>query len=308
MSKENMRCHFVPQSYLKRFKNKGTNHLYLLDVTQSNRAKVVVKSPKDIAQIFNWYILPESKKRYGMESDRIENDYPSLFEKHLASALSNLENNSLTALNKATIARFVSFTLHRVPVSREYFANAPKAKSDLPQDQNEIERMEKLFQTLQMHISTYISGETLFPYLMESEWILIKNKNDLEFLTSDNPIITRGHSKTVLNFVEILKALDISKPELRARETGYCVTISPKSVLYINTAAPIPEDNLGVSSSLWDNDRVTQYNDNVVKQSLSSIISNNKTLLKSYERQVQEGEITNSEFIDDPWNDELNIK
>ena len=139
---------------------------------------------------------------------------------------------------------------------------------------------------------------------MESEWILIKNKDDLEFLTSDNPLIMRGHSKTIPNFVEKLKDLGIPEPELKARETGYCVTVSPNSVLYINTAAPLSQDHLGISSGFWDNARAAQYNDIVTRQSLSTIVSNNKDILDAYELRVRSGDITNSEFIDDPWKDE----
>lgn len=303
--RENMRCHFVPQSYIKRFKDTHDgSHLYTLKVTPGADCKVITKSPENVAQIYNWYISKDLQNRYEIDSDQIENDYCSLFESELPSALNDLEAGKMNHAAKETIARFISYTLHRVPISREYYQKAPKAKKDLPASVSEDNELVKMGETILMHLGTVLSGEDLYQYLMSSEWWLVRNKGVLPFISSDNPVIMKSHPGTSLK--NPLSPGKVS--EIRARQTGYCISVSPKYVLYINTGLVKEKEDVFVMSGAWDDERTKIYNDIVLKQSLSTIYSNSKNLLEKYQIEINAGIITNNEFIDDPWKEESNSR
>jgi hypothetical protein len=307
-----MKCHFVPQSYLKRFLNKN-NKLETFDLfrvpdsKQPKNRPVVDKATKITAQIEDWYVLHgiddlPSFDFIGNEK-RIEEDFQKLFENDLTSSLNNLEKGCITVEDKEVIARFVAFQLHRVPVSRSYYREIQK---NLEVDK--LSKEEKLLRAaniVQSFLATSISGLTLYPYLMKSKWVLLENRSNTPFITSDNPVMISNHPSNMDYLSSALKHENIEGPELDARKTAYNVAISPLKILYINTSMPTNKDDVEILNGHWASDeKVTFFNDLVFRSSLSCIYSNQKKIIEEYHKRFLSKEILPDLFVDDPWGNE----
>ena len=307
-----MKCHFVPQSYLKRFAN-SDNKLESFDlfkVPDAERPKnrpVDTKSTKTTAQIKDWYIL------YGVDDlpsiqlfgeKRIEEDFQKLFENDLTNAFNNLENGIISYEEKAAIARFASFQLHRVPISRSYYRQMQKDAALLTSITPE-ERLQRDINIIKGFIATSISGFTLHPYLMKSKWVLLENRSRIPFITSDNPIMISNHPSNMDYLHLALKNQVIEGPELSARKSAYSFSISPKKILYINTSMPTDDNDINIFKAHWaDDEKVLSFNDLIFRSCLSCIYSNKKALIEEYHSRFISNDIAADLFIDNPWGEE----
>lgn len=310
-----MKCHFVPQSYLKRFLN-SDNLLECFDLFRTpsdnkpNANPIKTKPAKKTAQIEDWYILHAINEIPSLDfsgEKRIEEDFQRIFENDLTPSLDRLENKTLTKEDKDTIAHFIAFQLHRVPVSRSYYREM-QLGVDIDQMSNE-EKAQKVAETIQGFIATSISGLTLAPFLSESKWLLLENRTDTPFVTSDNPVQLSNHPSNMDHLHLLLQQRQVSGPELAARQTAYTISLSPKKLLYINTSMPTEPDDVKIFGGYWDSkEKVKAFNDLVFRSSLSCIYSNNKSIIEEYHRRFASGEIKADLFVDDPWGDESNPK
>ncbi|MGE0763739.1 MAG: DUF4238 domain-containing protein [Bdellovibrionales bacterium] len=301
-----MKCHFVPQSYLRRFLNSKNllecfDLFRLPDETRTNSNPAKPKATKSTAQLEDWYVLKAidqvpSLKFFGEK--RIEEDFQRLFENDLTLALNRLEGKVLTPEDKETIANFMAFQLHRAPISRKYYQQAQA--TDLTKLTDE-EKMKRNAEIIHGFIGTAISALTLAPFLKKSKWVLIHAEGTTPFITSDNPVNVNGHPKNMSRLTELKKSKKMSEPENRARRTAYIISVSPAHALYINTSQEVEENDVVLTKGRWDSGRVQQYNDLVFRSCLSCVYSNDKNQIENYVRRFQAGEISQDLFVDNPW-------
>ena len=300
-----MKCHFVPQGYLRRF----TNEKNLLECCDLHRDYQITRTQatKTTAQIEDWYVLRKPQDTPALEyvgEKDIEEAFVSLYEKDLPAALDRLEHQSLTFADKELLARFVAIQLHRAPISREYYRQVKRqdAKQVLSREQT----LQRNAEIARGFLGTLVSGITLEPFLMESTWMLVRRKGTTPFITSDNPIHAHNHPQNQNHLAQVqdlmaARGQSFSEAELKARKGGYSVSVSPQHVLYINTSLPRNSADTCVETGSWDEVRVQQYNDLVFRSCLSCVYTVTKEIALGYAQRHARGEIQNDLFVDDPF-------
>lgn len=300
-----MKCHFVPQGYLRRFRN-SQNLLECVDLHHPHEL-TRMKATKTTAQLEDWYVvrpLDEVPSLQGFPEKDLEERFQNLYETDLTPALDRLERRAITMEDKKLLARFVSIQLHRPPISRDYYRRMQAAPSDTMRTPEE--ELRRSGEILLGFIGTLMSGGSLEPYLLQSKWVLVRSEGGTPFITSDNPITVQKHPPNQNAFEDLRAALDelglgMSEGEAQARQSAYCVSVSPRHVLYINTSLPRLADDLTVHPGRWDAGRVQQYNDLVFRSCLSCAYTVTKELAKDYAARYASGDISNDLFVDDPF-------
>ncbi|PTL75444.1 DUF4238 domain-containing protein [Vitiosangium sp. GDMCC 1.1324] len=300
-----MKCHFVPQGYLRRF----TNEKNLLECCDLHRdyQPTRTQAPKVTAQIEDWYVLRKPQDTPALEyvgEKDIEEAFVSLYEKDLPAALDRLERQSLTSSDKELLARFVAIQLHRAPISREYYRQVKR--QDAKQELSREQALQRNAEIAHGFLGTLVSGMTLEPFLMESTWMLVRRRGATPFITSDNPILVQNHPQNQNYLAQVqdwlaARGQSFSDAESKARKGAYCVSVSPQHVLYINTSLPRNPADTSVETGSWDAARVQQYNDLVFRSCLSCVYTVTKELALSYAQRHERGEIQNDLFVDDPF-------
>lgn len=299
-----MRCHFVPQSYLRRLLN-SENKLECFDFHREFDP-TKAKAAKSTSQIEDWYVLKDIDQVPGLElvdEKQIENEFQRLFENDLTGALDRLEAGVLRVEDKKKLAAFVAFQLHRVPISRGYYRDVQRRRG---QPLTREEQAQVNAHVVHGFLGTAISAFGLEPFLLKSVWMLVRADAAVPFITSDNPIGVGKHPSN-MSFVDELTRRGVSGPELEARRSAYVVTVSPRHVLYVNTSIPAGSADTLVLRGKWDERRVREYNDSVFRSCLSCAYTVTREMAEEYSRRVRAGDITNDLFVDDPWGEAMRL-
>lgn len=184
------RQHYVPQFYLRNFKGDSSENLI-------NCFNIETKKP------YRTTIGKVAQMKYFYESSKNNLEYQlSLIEKESSKYIGNLVKNKkykyLNNLNiRANLSYFMSLQFIRTNDKREWIKNhSYELKDEISQEVEIPSKFQKLFDELPSddHVKNwhleYIESfsSKFFKYFYYKKWILIKNKTNLNFWTSDNPI------------------------------------------------------------------------------------------------------------------------
>jgi len=182
--------HYVPQFYLRNFKDDSSEDR--INCFNIKTKKPYISSISKVAQ-----------KKYFYESSKNNLEYQlSLIEKESSRYINNLVKNKkyeyLNNLNiRANLSYFMSLQFIRTNDKREWIKNhSYELKNEISQEVEIPPKFQQFFDEfpLDNHVKDwhfeYIEKFSMkfFKYFYYKKWILIKNKTNLNFWTSDNPI------------------------------------------------------------------------------------------------------------------------
>lgn len=186
--------HYVPQFYLRNFdaKIKKNPSIYCFNVLSGDS---YINNINKVAQKSYFY---ESKD----DKSNIENnlrDIESEFSKHVRILVKNKNHKYLNTLRiRADLSYFLSLQFIRTEERREFFKSQAKALEDIiPKDtETYLEYQEWLQEFLskdnikEEHLNIIDEFSiNLMKYFYYKKWVLLKNKTNLNFWTSDNPVV-----------------------------------------------------------------------------------------------------------------------
>ncbi|WP_080506898.1 DUF4238 domain-containing protein [Halorubrum distributum] len=164
--------HIVPQAYLQNFSPDGKGLISRYSLLDKHGGGGY-HSPRDR------YSIKKAASYEDFAGGFLENDETNNAEKEMIRTIRSILNGKvLTAKDVPGVSTFISFQTTRSINSRLYFT----AKERLP-----FEEFNKGIQDWLSAVSYNTSeGHTLLQYM---GWVLIKNKTNLPFFTSDEPVV-----------------------------------------------------------------------------------------------------------------------
>ncbi len=190
MSNKTKKQHYVPQFYLKNFANKNKNgfFIYCYDINQNKQYPANIRN------------IAEEKDFYKIGSENFEEFFQNTEE--LASPIIN--NLSKTkkikplniSRNRYKLSFFMSVQYFRTNEMRqdllENFSKISNHLKKYPMNtkmemfNNQIDK-----KFIKHHQINFInkSSQEMTASLVSKKWIVLKNKTEIEFITSDNPIV-----------------------------------------------------------------------------------------------------------------------
>ena len=182
--------HYVPRFYLKNFSNRTKNGFFIhcYDIDKNNAYTANIKN------------IAEEKYFYKIGEENFE-EYFQKTEELASPLINNLSKNEKikplnNVKNREKLSLFIAIQFLRTKEMREdLLENFSKISTHL-QKYNLSDDMELLLKQIDekhikhnqmdfiIHYSREIMSEILF-----KKWVVLKNKTDIDFLTSDNPVV-----------------------------------------------------------------------------------------------------------------------
>lgn len=182
--------HYVPQFYLKNFSNKNKNgffiHCYDID-----KNKVYPANIKNIA---------EEKYFYKIGEENFEEFFQKT-ERWASPIINNLSKNEKikplnVVKNRERLSLFISVQFLRTKEIREdLLENYSKISSHLQKYNLNNEMKALMDQIDEKHIKynqmefILLASRKILDEILFKKWVVLKNKTDIDFLTSDNPVV-----------------------------------------------------------------------------------------------------------------------
>ena len=187
---ETIKQHYVPQFYLRNFSNRTKNGFFIhcYDIDKNNAYPANIKN------------IAEEKYFYKIGEENFE-EYFQKTEELASPLINNLSKNEKikplnNVKNREKLSLFIAIQFLRTKEMREdLLENFSKISTHL-QKYNLSDDMELLLKQIDekhikhnqmdfiIHYSREIMSEILF-----KKWVVLKNKTDIDFLTSDNPVV-----------------------------------------------------------------------------------------------------------------------
>ena len=184
--------HYVPRLYLNSFVIKPKK--YSVYCYEKLKSKVFVTSIKNIACENYFYDTPdEQEQRIEKALSSIESSFDPIYKKILASG----DLNSLTSIDKQTIAFFIMTQELRTREHRELMKDMWKQAKDRLYKEKLTDEFKERYGidtwgtedgTKALQLSMFKSIPSYAEILLQMKWILINNRTPIPFWTSDHPI------------------------------------------------------------------------------------------------------------------------
>ena len=190
MSNKTIKQHYVPQFYLKNFSNKSKEgfFIYCYDIDENKQYPANIKN------------IAEEKYFYKIGDE----DFEEFFRKteDLASPIINnlSKNGKIKPLNviknREILSSFLSVQFFRTKETREDLLETFSKISTHLQKHNLNNEMELFVEQIdekyiKHHQIEFIdrASRKMVDELLFKKWVVLKNKTEIDFLTSDNPIV-----------------------------------------------------------------------------------------------------------------------
>lgn len=181
--------HYVPQFYLRNFsiKNNGKN-VFCFDKTN---LKKFISSIENIACEKYFYDFPIGDKTVEEKLADVEAIFSSAYEKLVA----NKDLNKLNWAERVSIAYFFAIQEMRTREMREILKDITKSLIKLlsrhkvsRELEKELERIKAADYPKEFQIRMFAHAKEFVDAILSMKWILIVNKTDMLYWTSDQPI------------------------------------------------------------------------------------------------------------------------
>lgn len=220
MSKDYVRQHIVPQSYLRRFTNKcdkSKKSRIGVRYDINGKIKLVNKLISDVACIKNYYDVTKREDPKYWEK-YFSREIESLYGRKLGNIISKLilsaeDEEILNSDEISILSKLICFQFLRVPMFLDRHINnaIDKGKllkeiiectygNKLPKEQIDVLKNMKLDDDFFKNISfEFISNEERLEFysniLIKKKWLYLINYTNVPFVTSDNPVILYNYIK-----------------------------------------------------------------------------------------------------------------
>lgn len=291
-----MKCHYVPQSYLNRFKEKSTD----IKIACYDRLRAFEPTkrvhPKNTAQLEDYYNLRGFEtlvEALSLDTKRIEKEFPILFENGLNAALDRIQSGNQTEEDLKLISRFVAFQLRRTPQTRKKF-NEDIQEYDSEKNQTDLDILaQQIRYKVSTHEETKILAMQLENLFLNANWKVIQSEPGSVFITSDNPILLNinPHSNKRDFDNAFNMGIDINKFSKKYFEhLSYAFAASPSHIVVIKPYLDKKSTHRMLRGT-WKKDRVGSFNDQVFQYSFFRIYPVTDTLAESYNERFKAGSI-----------------
>ena len=225
MIKSNIKQHFVPKSYLKRFGKKNLNNKgYNIAVKQLKSNKIFIDSVDNVAFRKNFYDVSDKKDSKHWEkffSSEIEPLYGPEMTNIIASlTLSNKKNDILTVSQLVLLSKMISFQILRVPgflerrfkngeIMFDETINETSQWFQLPPEiiKSKLEDFVKNKDNFirNMTIPLIVDKDRLdklSDVLAEKIWLIYFNNSSVPFITSDSPVVMHNIIRNSVSYAD----------------------------------------------------------------------------------------------------------